>query len=742
MAIVKTQYNRRSFLKVSAAAGGGLMIGFSWLTGCNPVEAEPGKQLPPPPKEWFEINGYIKIGDTGRVTLYNPNPEIGQNVMTSMPMIVAEELDVDWDNVVVEQGGLDEDAFKNPQFAGGSLSIMLGWEVLRMAGATGRYMLLQAAANEWGVEVDALTVEKGVIKEKAGEQRSITYGEIAAKAVEIEVPEEVELKEVKDFSLIGSAQKNVVGKEIVTGKPLFGLDFKREGMQLAMIEHAPAFGMQIVDFNEAEIKAMPGVRDAFVVDTTTADPAWSEVNSFNQLIAIVGDSTWQLIQAKKALKANWRTIEPLESTDAHLVALQEGLSSGSLKEGRLDGDPEAVFAKAAKVIERTYTAPSMAHNTMEPMNFFAHVQADKVELYGPTQTPNALREAAAKMLDMPVESISVDMTRMGGGFGRRLYVHFGLEAAAISQKTGTPIKLVYTREDDMTQGTYRPAYRSTYKAALDENNNLLAFSAKGAGLRSAPVFPNRFPAGAVENYIAENFEVPSNISTGAWRAPRSHFTAGAEQAFLDEVAEVAGKDPIEFRLELFERAKNNPVGEEHEYDAERYAGVLELVKEKANWGQETPGVYRGVAAYFCHNSYVAQVMDLVKEGDRINVKKVWCAVDCGIVINPEGATNMIQGGVVDGIGHSLYSALTFKGGVPEQNNFHTYQLIRMNQAPEEIEVFFVENDISPTGLGEPGLPPAVGALANALYKATGKRFYQQPFADQPISDGPQELRIG
>ena len=722
MKIIKTQHNRRSFLKVSVATGGGMLIGFNWLTSCVAAEEE-GIAIP---NEWFDINGYIKIGDTGLVTIYSPNPEIGQNVMTSMPMIVAEELDVKWENVVVEQGMLNEDIFHNPQFAGGSLSIMLGWEALRMAGATGRRMLLEAAAKEWEVSVSDLKVSDGVIQEVNGE-RSIGYGEIASKAVGIEVPEEVELKDPKDFKLIGTYQKNVEGPNIVTGKAVFGLDFEREGMLLAMIEHPPAFGMKVADFNQDEIKGMDGVKDAFIIDTSYDDPGRLDVNAFHQLIAIVGESTWQLMQAKKALKANWETVTDLESQESHTASLVRDLENGKVQEERKDGNSKSAFAKATKVIERTYSAPIIPHNTLEPMNFFADVKEDKVELFGPTQTPNALRESTSKMLGIPEESITVGMTRMGGGFGRRLYTHFGLEAVAISKQVGVPIKLVYTREDDMTQGTYRPAYRSTYKAGLDENNNLIAFSVNGVGFREGPVFPNRFPAGAIENYTAIRRVSPSNISFGAWRAPRSHFTAGAEQAFLDEVAELAGKDPIDLRLELFDRAKNNPVGEKYEYDADRYAGVLKLVKEKANWGTEMPGVHRGVAAYFCHNSYVAQILDLVMIDNQPKVKKVWCAVDCGIVINKEGAENIIQGGAVDGIGHAMYSELKFENGAPTSKNFDSFQLIRHQQAPEEIEVFFVESDASPTGLGEPGLPPAVGALANALYQATGQRFYHQPF---------------
>ncbi|MDX1476400.1 MAG: molybdopterin cofactor-binding domain-containing protein, partial [Saprospiraceae bacterium] len=455
MTLIKTQHNRRSFLKITGAAGGGMLIGFNWLAGCTPVEKEAATLAIP--EEWFQINGYIKIGDTGLVTIYSPNPEIGQNVMTSMPMIVAEELDVKWDHVVVEQGGLDSDAFKNPQFAGGSLSIMRGWDALRMAGATGRFMLLKAAADEWGVDVAEVTVSDGVISEVNGD-RTITYGEIASKAVDVEVPEEVALKEPKDFKLIGSHQKNVEGRKIVTGKPLFGLDFKREGMVLAMIEHAPVFGMTVRDFNRDEIVAMDGVRDAFIIDIADAN---SHEQAFNQLIAIVGDTTWQLIQAKNALRPSWETVTPAESSEMHAQRLQQDIQHGEVQDERIDGDPEAAFASAAKIVERTYTAPFQAHNTLEPMNFFAHVTEDKAELIGPTQTPNSLRRAAAKLLDMPEENISVDLTRIGGGFGRRLYVHFGLEAAAISRQVGAPVKLIYTREDDMTYGMYRPAYRST-----------------------------------------------------------------------------------------------------------------------------------------------------------------------------------------------------------------------------------------------------------------------------------------
>ncbi len=309
----------------------------------------------------------------------------------------------------------------------------------------------------------------------------------------------------------------------------------------------------------------------------------------------------------------------------------------------------------------------------------------------------------------------------------RLYGNFGIEAAVISQKFGVPVKLVYTREDDMTQGTYRPAYKVLYRAAIDKDNNLVGFHVRGTGVHGSPIFANRFPAGTIENYKAESHGMPSNVSTGAWRAPRSNFIAGAEQSFLDEIAEELGKDPVDLRLELFDRAINDPIGERNDYDPKRYAGVIKLAKEKSGWGQEMPGIHRGFAAYYCHNSYVAQVIDIeVKMGKPV-IRKVYSAVDCGIVVNPDAARNMIEGGVIDGIGHAMYSAISLSNGTPEQNNFDKYRLIRHDEAPLEIETHFVENGIDPTGLGEPGLPPAIGALANALYKATGQRYYNQPF---------------
>ncbi|WP_420577233.1 molybdopterin cofactor-binding domain-containing protein [Ekhidna sp.] len=735
MTLIKTQYNRRSFLKVSAAAGGGMLIGFNWLTGCTPASSpEAAVQIP---NEWFNVNAFIKIGDTGLVTIYSPNPEIGQNVKTSMPAIVAEELDVDWDMVVVEQAGLDTEKYTR-QLAGGSQSIRHGWQSLRMAGAAARRLLLEAAAKKWQVSLDDLSVEKGVItNKKTGD--TIGYGEIAQEAVSIPIPENIELKDPKDFKLIGSNIKNVDASKIVKGEPLFGLDYDREGTLIAMIVHPPAFGMKLKSVDGSSVESMPGIRKVLTINTTPEEAQWSDVNAYPELVAVVGETTWQVMKAKKALKVEWETISKPENSKDHDERMTASLMKEGVEPERKDGDPEKAIASAKTVLDRTFSAPIMSHNTMEPMNFFAHVTADKAELVGPIQTPEYLQLSAASLLGLPKEKISIEMTRMGGGFGRRLYGHFGLEAAAISKQMNAPIKLVYSREDDMTQGTYRPGYKVRYLAAVNDKNEVTAIHVRGTGTDSAPVFANRFPAGAIDNYRAENVSSDTNISFGAWRAPRSHFMAVAEQSFMDELAELVGKDPIDFRLELFDRAINNPVGENNDYDPERYAGVLKLVREKSGWDNNQDGVYRGVSAYYCHNSYVAQVVDVVKQDGKPKIKKIWCAVDCGIVVNKEGAINQIEGGMIDGIGHAMYSQMTFKDGKPQQENFDKYRLIRHADALPEIEVSFVENGIDPTGLGEPSLPPIAAAVANAMYKATGQRWYHQPYT---IAEQEQQIEMG
>ncbi|MFM1877239.1 MAG: hypothetical protein RLZZ241_105 [Bacteroidota bacterium] len=752
MTRVKTNLGRRAFIVNSGLAGGGLVLGFSILNSCKPEQAQKLAILEMP-KEWFEINAYLKIGENGVATILSPNPEFGQNIKTSMPMILAEELDMDWEKVLIEQAPFNSERY-GMQFTGGSQGIRRGWEGLRMAGATARKMLVTAAASQWQVPDAEISTQNGVIKhEKSGKEAH--YGVFAAEAAKLAVPEEIELKEVKTFSIVGHSKKNVDGNAIVSGKPMFGLDYRTEGMLIAMPVFPPAFGMQLKSFDADSIKNMPGIRDVFTLKTHEDDTIRGgfDTTTFNEPVYIVGNSTWEVIQAKAALRTEWEAFNTysftvggwggqqkvtvpagLESSTEHFKLMQE-MDARSANIARRDGDPESAFKKAAKIIERSYSCPFLAHNCMEPMNFFAHVTADKAFLAGPLQAPGFIEPTISKRLGLPIENIDIHLTRMGGGFGRRAYSHHAVEAALVSKQVNAPVRLMYTREDDMGYGIYRPAYFARYRAALDENNNLIAFHVKAGGIPETPLHANRFPAGAIDNYLAESWEIPSNITIGAFRAPRSNFIAGAEQSFLDELAEAMGKDPIDFRLELLERAKTNPVGENNDYEADRYAGVLKLVREKSGWDNAPEGVSRGVAAYFCHNSYAAHVLDLKIENGRPTVEKVTCAMDCGIVINPDAAANMAEGAITDGVGNAMFGEMSFSEGRPDKSNFNDYRMIRMMEAPKHIDVHFVESEIAPTGMGEPPFPPVFGAFANALHKATGTRHYHQPF----LSDTPRIL---
>lgn len=744
MSSIKTAMSRRKFLTVSALAGGGIMLNFSLSAACFAGS----RTASGVPAEWSRLNAYLSIASNGEVIIRSPNPEFGQNVMTAMPMIVAEELDIDWQAVTVEQAPFDKSIYNN-QFTGGSRGILTAWPGLRMAGATARHMLRQAAAQHWGVSLDEVTTSAGrLLHQKSN--RSAAYAEFAELAASLTPPEEVELKPIRDFQIVGKSQKNVEGAKIVTGKPLFGLDYKQEGMLIAMIVHPPAFGMKLKSVSADQIKKakqMPGIVDVFPIKTfaDVYERNVFDTNAFPELVAIVGKSTWQVMQAKKTLQVEWELIDDhtviqagaeksvpagLESTSQHEKAMAE-FEQKTAERLRRDGNPEQVFQQAENVIVRTYTAPFLAHNMMEPINFFADVRGDKVRVAGPLQAPEFIEQTLAARMGIPLENIEIHMTRMGGGFGRRAYSHHLVEAALISQTVKAPVKLVYSREDDMRFGVYRPAYRATFRAVLDDDNKLIAYHVRAGGITESPLergSENRFPAGAVDHYLAESWMMDSNITTGAFRAPRSNFMGAVEQAFLDEVAEAAGKDPIDFRLELLARAKSNPVGERNDYDADRYAGVLKLVKEKSGWSSRgDKDLGRGVAAYFCHNSYAAQVVDVTIADGKPVIKRVVSALDCGVVVNPDAATNMVEGAVVDAIGNALFGAMSFKEGVPDKTNFHNYRMIRHGEAPERIEVHFVKSDIKPTGLGEPPFPPVFAALANALYTATGKRFYDQPF---------------
>ncbi|MGK6351330.1 molybdopterin cofactor-binding domain-containing protein [Parapedobacter sp. DT-150] len=695
--------SRRDFIRIGAFAGGGLILGFKLFSSCSTPQGE---------EVVYELNAFVKIDTNGVVTLMNPNPEIGQGVKTALPMLVAEELDVDWKDVRVEQAGLDTVKYTR-QIAGGSGSIRDSWESFRGAGATARQMLINAAAAEWGVAAETCTTEKGqVMHQDSGKKAG--YGKLVEKAATMEVPPDVPTKAIGSFAIIGQRIPNVDNRAIVTGQYKYGIDTKREGMKYATLLRPPAFGQTLKSYDDTEAKQQPGVE---------------QVLRLENKIAVLGRSTWEVMQGAKKIKAEWEDGPSMESTADYQRNFRELVKkppTGTPQ--RKDGNVQQAFGTGgSKVFEAVYEAPFLAHNTMEPMNFFADVRADGVELYGPIQTPERTRTTVAKLLGMPEEKVTVMMTRMGGGFGRRLMSDFVEEAALVSKAAGVPVNLIWSREDDMGGGFYRPMCTYRYKAAVDADGKLIAWHHQSVGTTGNPARAGSFPAGAVANLQVDAEEYKTPVTTAPWRGPIHNFIAFSEQSFFDEIAHGIGKDPVAFRLEVLGQAKQQPVGE-LEYDPDRFAGVIKKAAEMAGWGaSKGANIFQGIAAQYSFSSYVAQVAEVEKlDSGKVRIRKIYCAVDCGIVVNKSGAENVVEGGIIDGIGHAMYPELTLTKGKPDQVNFNTYRMIRMADVPE-VDIQFIESDIDPTGLGEPGLPPAGPAVANAVFAATGVRLRAQPF---------------
>ena len=718
---INTNFSRRNFLKTSVLASGGLLIGFNILQACKPEAKMP---VDIASLNFNDFNAFIKISDEGYVTIFSPNPEIGQGVKTSMPMIIAEELDVAWNKVTVVQAPLDAKNYKR-QVAGGSQSIRQGWEALRQTGATAKQMLVNAAAAKWGVDASTCTASKGVITNANGE--TLGYGDVVKEAAMLDVPENVSLKEPKDFTIIGKDAVNVDIDKIITGKPLFGLDYKAEGMVYAAVARPPAFGKKLKSFDATKAKQVKGVLDVirFGEKLKAIENQAKGFTRITDKVAVIATSTWAAMKGKKALSVVWEE-EELESTKDHDTILTEILDGSKFDTRREDGNVNKAFANADQVIERTYHSPFLPHNCLEPMNFYANVTEDKIHLVGPTQTPAWASGMIAAAYKVKPEKIHIEMTRMGGGFGRRLYNDFLLEATEVSSIIKKPVKVVFSREDDMTAGTYRPAIKYRIKAAL-KDGKVTAYHLKEAAINGNMygLIPNFFPAGCIPNYKVDTGNYKSNITTGAWRAPYTNFLAFAEQSFFSELAAALNVDHTDLVTTLLQNVKNT-TDKRIEYSGQRMEDTIKLVKEKANWGKAPEGVYQGFAAYYSHNTHVAEVAEVVLKDGYPIIQKVTAAVDCGIVVNPTGAKNQVEGGVLDGIGHAMYSDFSFKDGTPDYKNFDAFRLIRMQETPK-VDVHFVQNNEKPTGLGEPGLPPAGGAVANAIHAALGKRLYRQPF---------------
>jgi len=732
--------SRRSFLTASAAVGGGFMLNFT-----IPMMAKAA--VDPTGAVESSLSAFISIAPDGIVTIAAKNPEIGQGVKTSLPMIVADELDVDWKNVNVVQAAVDAGRF-GQQGAGGSTSIPRNWDMLRRVGAAGRQMLVSAAAQTWKVPETELTTASGVVTHTPT-GRTLSYGELAAKAATLPPPDlkTVTLKDPKDFKIIGTATKDVDGPKIVSGQPLYGIDVSMPGMLYASYEKCPVFGGEVESANIDEVKAMPGVRHVVVIKGAASPTVVNLNEGHGGGVAVVADTWWQANSARQKLQVEWKKPASASQSSEGFAAEAAKLATQKPQmEVRKDGDVDAALKGAAKVVEATYTYPFLAHASMEPMNCTASYKDGKLELWVPTQNGARAQTAIAKYLGIAEADIKVNTVRAGGGFGRRSAPDVALETAAIAKEIGVPVKVLWTREDDMRHDCYRPGGYHTLKAGLDADGKLVALSdhfvsygMDGKFAPSANLGAGVFPAQFIPNLTYGASIMTLGTPTGPLRAPGSNALAFVFQSFLDEVAEASGRDRLEFHLDLLKepRVSGAPVSEGPPgvampaFDHQRMIGVVKLVAEKAGWGRAVPkGTALGMAYYWSHLGYVAQVAEVSGTSvEDFKVNKVWIATDVGShIVNPSGAENQVQGAALDGIGHLGQEITIDRGGVV-QGNFYDFPLLRMKDAPP-IEVHFNLTANSPSGLGEPALPPVIPAVTNALFALTGKRI-----RDLPLSRG-------
>ena len=774
--IIASPVNRRQFLRVTSLAGGGLMLATffdpaikaaAWAEGLGTAD--------------FAPNAYIKITPDGIVTIIAKNPEIGQGVKNMLPMIIADELDVEWKNVRVEQGMFDMRNF-TAQGAGGSTATPQNWDPMRRVGAAGRAMLVTAAAQTWGVSESECTTSAGAVLHAASNRR-LTYGQLVDKAATVVAPDlaTVKLKDPKDYKIIGTSQPGVDTHKIVTGQPLFGIDFTVPGMLYAVFEKCPVFGGKATGANLDEIKAQPGVKHAFIVDGQNPVNLPGLVSG----VAIVADSWWQAQSARKKLKVTWdegaTATQSSESFAAQSAAFSKQPAQRAI---RKDGDFDAAMAGAAKTVEAAYHYPFISHAPLEPQNTTANFKDGKLELWSPTQQPQSGRRLTAQVLGIQEDDITLHISRSGGGFGRRLSNDYMVEAAWIAREVQVPVKLLWTREDDIQHDFYRSAGWHYFSGGVDASGTITAwrdhFVSFGEGDRfasSAGIQGGEFPSTFIQNFALETSVMPSGVPTGALRAPGSNGIAFAVQGFIDELAQAAGKDPVQFRLELLAMPRVVPApppvvaaapgaggaaggpppagapgtagappgaggrgggGAPAGFNASRMKGVLELVAEKSGWGkQQLPrGTGMGVAFHYSHLGYFAEVVQAtVTTAGALTVDKVWVAGDIGSqVINPMHAENQVQGGVLDGIAEALAQEITIAKGRTVQTNFNNFTLLRMRQSCP-VEVHWLKSDNRPTGLGEPSLPPVIPALCSAIFAATGKRVRSLPLSKNDLKWG-------
>jgi isoquinoline 1-oxidoreductase beta subunit len=729
-ALATPALDRRSFLRLGALAGGGLMLGLYFRSAGGAAAAEIAK-LPGLVDGDFAPSAFIRIAPDGTVTIYSGRPEIGQGIKTSLPMIVAEELDVDWHKVKVVSAPLDS-AFGN-QTAGGSMSTPTSFQNLRKIGATARTMMIAAAADIWGVPVSECYADEGVVHHRDS-GKTLAYGDLVAKAATMPVPDpaSVALKNENEFKLLGSRIGGVDNPQVVTGKPLFGIDQKLPGMVYAVYTKCPVWGGKVVSANLDEVKALPGVKDAFIINQSTAG-----LTGLLPGVAILADSTWSAISAREHLQVKWdEGAHAADSWAAWAEQARQMAQGTGLKEVRRDGDPETALAGAAKVVEATYTYPFLAHLNLEPQNCTVSIEGDRVKVLVPSQNPGKARHDVAQFLGVSEDNIDVTITRIGGGFGRRLDVDYAVEAAAIAKKAGVPVKLTWTREDDMAHDHYRPGGFHFMKGGVDAQGKIAAWTCRhvafGRGLTGDDL-PGRF----LSNYLLETGTLANSIPMGAWRAPGDNTFAWVMGSFLDELAHAAGRDPVEFATEMLGTRKLVPATTARgvPFNAERMRNVIKIVAEKSGWGEKLPrGRGMGLGFYFSHLGYVAEVAEVtVAQSGKLTVNRVVAAVDVGAqIINLSGAENQVQGAIIDGLGAAWYQSLDVQKGRIVQTNLQDYPMIRIPDVPK-IEIHFVKTDYPTTGLGEPALPSVAPAVSNAVFAATGIRIREFPFTKTDLS---------
>ena len=749
--------DRRSFLKVTAAGAGGVMIALYM----EPDADAQGRGGPPPPPP--DPHTYVKIAPDGTVTIMAKNPEVGQGIRTMLPMIIADEMDADWAKVRIEQTDFDDRKYSG-QIAGGSTATPTNWTPMRQAGAAARVMLIKAAAEQWNVPEAEVTTSSNVVSHK-GSNRTVGYGEIAPKMMALPMPElaTLKLKEPSQYTIIGKSQMQRDLPLIVTGKPLFSIDQVVPDMKYAVFQKAPVFGSKVASANVDEIKALPGIKGVYIVDRDKAAqvPKIDAVTlpgdpGLENGVAIVADSWWFAQAARKKLQIKWDEPSPrnTESSVQYAVNADAMSKQTPMRSIRKDGDPAGTMAKAAKTVEAAYSFPFISHAPLEPQNCTAHYKDGKCEIWSSSQIPGSGRNLSAQALGIQPTDITLHMVRGGGGFGRRLTNDYMVEAAYISKLHGTPIKLVWAREDDMQHDYYRPGGFQYLKGGVDAQGNLTSWTnhfvtfgdkellAKtGGGIVSAAAMgATEFPQRFVPNYELSASVQPLGIRTGSLRAPGSNTFAFVIQSFIDELAHAAGKDPVEFRMAML----NTPPppataggGGRGGFaapgmNAERMKGVLKLVAEKSDWGKRKlpKGTAMGVAFHFSHQGYFAEVAEVkVDSNKKIKVNKVWVAADVGRqIVNPTAADNMVQGAIVDGMSAMMDQEITVDKGAVVQNNFHQHKLIRMAQSVPQIEIHYLLSDNNPTGLGEPSMPPVIPAIANAIFSASGQRVRSLPLS--------------